>query len=85
MTQIRINQLEMMYPDSFHEMSEEKKTGLVFCKDSPRACLEDPENHIIVTIYYYSTSKYDTQHLILTSTTYGESEYGVRPVILLSC
>ena len=31
---IRINQLEMMYPDSFHEMSEEKKAGLVFYKDS---------------------------------------------------
>jgi len=43
---------------------------------------DDPDD---TTIYYYSTSKYDTQHLILTSTTYGESEYGVRPVILLSC
>lgn len=43
---IRINQLEMMYPDSFHEMSEEKKAGLVFYKDSPGACLEDPEHHI---------------------------------------
>ena len=50
MAQIRINQLEMMYPDSFHEMSEEKKAGLVFYKDSPGACLEDPENHIIVTV-----------------------------------
>ena len=30
MAQIRINQLEMMYPDTFHEMSEEKKAGLVF-------------------------------------------------------
>ena len=50
MAQIRINQLEMMYPDTFHEMSEEKKAGLVFYKDSPGACLEDPENHIIVTI-----------------------------------
>ena len=47
---IRINQLEMMYPDSFHEMSEEKKAGLVFYKDSPGACLEDPEHHIIVTV-----------------------------------
>ena len=50
MTQIRINQLEMMYPDSFHEMSEEKKAGLGFYKDSPGACMEDPENHIIVTV-----------------------------------
>ena len=36
---IRINQLEMMYPDTFHEMSEEKKAGLVFYKDDPGACL----------------------------------------------
>ena len=50
MAHIRINELGMTYPDSFHEMSEEEKAGLNFYKDSPGVCLADPEHHIIVTV-----------------------------------
>ena len=50
MAQTRINDLLIAYPDSFREMSEEKKERLAFYKDGPGVCLEDPEHHIIVTI-----------------------------------
>ncbi len=50
MTQIKINELMITYPESFHEMDETEKAGLNFFKEGPGVCLSAPELHILVSI-----------------------------------
>lgn len=50
MTQIKINELNITYPESFHEMDETEKAGLNFFKEGPGVCLSAPELHILVSI-----------------------------------
>lgn len=47
---ITINDLQILCPDGFHEMSEGERSKLNFYKDGPGVCLSNPDMHIIVSI-----------------------------------
>ena len=44
------HELEMTFPEGFHEMGPEELSGLQFIAEGPGVCLKDPERHVVVSV-----------------------------------
>lgn len=63
------DELEISFPESFREMSEEELAGLNYYKEAPKWCVKDEENHIIMNINWkkaglFSSAVLDSKDMV---------------------